>query len=165
VTANAVKPAVANMSLVAGASQALDDAVRRSAAGGIFYAVAAGNAGIDACEASPARAGAGIDNGIMTVGATDADDAEASWSNDGPCVDIWAPGVGIVSTSRSGGTTTMSGTSMASPHVAGGAALYLSTLASSSPSSVEGMLRSLADVTSTLSKDGAPIRREFVGAL
>ena len=135
VSANAVKPAVANMSLGGSASNAVDDAVRRSAASGIFYALAAGNDGADACGHSPARAGAGTNNGIMTVAATDSADKEASWSNYGSCVDIWAPGVSVLSTRKGGGATTMSGTSMASPHGAGGGALYLSTSAGASPSS------------------------------
>ncbi|MCA1612817.1 MAG: S8 family peptidase [Acidobacteria bacterium] len=92
VTANARKPAVANMSLGGGASQAVDDAVVRSANSGVFYVLAAGNDGADACNSSPARAGAGTNNGIMTVAATDSADKEASWSNYGKCVDIWAPG-------------------------------------------------------------------------
>ncbi|HSH61088.1 MAG TPA: S8 family serine peptidase, partial [Acidimicrobiales bacterium] len=92
VTANAKKPAVANMSLGGGPSQALDDATRKSAATGIFYAVAAGNSGKNACDYSPARAGAGTDNGIATIAATDSADNEASFSNFGSCVDMWAPG-------------------------------------------------------------------------
>jgi subtilisin family serine protease len=163
VTANAVKPAVANMSLGGGASTALDNAVRTSAASGVFYALAAGNSGANACNSSPARAGAGTNNGILTVAATDSADREASWSNYGSCVDIWAPGVSILSTRRGGGTTTMSGTSMASPHGAGGGALYLSTHTGDSPSSVEAALKSAATVTANRSKDGRTIRRLNVG--
>jgi subtilisin family serine protease len=163
VTANAAKPAVANMSLGGGASTALDNAVRRSASSGIFYALAAGNSGANACNSSPARAGAGTNNGILTVAATDSAEREASWSNYGSCVDIWAPGVGILSTSRSGGTTTMSGTSMASPHGAGAGALYLSTHTGSSPSSVESAIKSAAATPGTRSKDGRTIRRLYVG--
>jgi len=163
VTANAIKPAVANMSLGGGASQAIDDAVRRSAATGVFYALAAGNEGTNACTRSPARAGAGTANGIMTVAATDNADREASFSNYGTCVDLWAPGVSILSTRKGGGTTTMSGTSMASPHGAGGGALYLSTHTGSSPSAVEGALTSAAQATGTTSKDGRGIVREHVG--
>ena len=163
VTANAIKPAVANMSLGGGASQAIDDAVRRSAASGVFYALAAGNEGTNACTRSPARAGAGTTNGIMTVAATDSADREASFSNYGTCVDVWAPGVSVLSTRKGGGTTTMSGTSMASPHGAGGGALYLSTHAGSSPSTVEGALKSAARATGTTSKDGRGIVREYVG--
>ena len=165
VTANAVRPAVANMSLNGGVNQALDDAVRRSAASGVFYALAAGNSAADACNESPARAGAGVDNGIMTTAATDINDAEASFSSFGSCVDVWAPGVNVVSTSRTGGTTTMSGTSMSAPHVAGGGALRLSSAPTMSPTSVEADLRSRAQSTGTFSKNGAPIRREFVGTL
>ena len=158
VTANRVLPAVANMSLGGGASTALDDAVRRSAASGVFYALAAGNSGADACNSSPARAGAGTDNGIMTVAATDAADNEASWSNYGSCVDIWAPGVGILSTRLNGGTTTMSGTSMAAPHGAGAGALYLSTHTGAAASVVESALKAAAVATVTTGKGGAAIK-------
>jgi subtilisin family serine protease len=163
VTANARKPAVANMSLGGGASQALDNAVRKSAASGVFYALAAGNDGDNACNLSPARAGAGTNNGIMTVAATSSTDNAASWSNYGSCVDIWAPGVSILSTRKGGGTTTMSGTSMASPHGAGGGALYLFSHTGASPSSVESALKLAATTTSNQSKDGRAIRRLNVG--
>src|SRR5215211_2817100 len=162
VTANATKPAIANMSLGGGLSQALDDAVRRSAGGGVFYSIAAGNNGADACLKSPARAGAGTDNGIATVAATTSSDGEPSWSNYGPCVDVWAPGASILSTKKRGGTTTMSGTSMAAPHVGGGAALYLSKNTAASPTTVEGALTSGATITANTSKDGATIVREYV---
>src|SRR5215218_3059178 len=161
VTANASKPAVANMSLSGGANQAVDDAVRGSAASGVFYALAAGNEGTNACNSSPARAGTTA--GIVTTAATDSLDREASWSNYGPCVDIWSPGVSILSTRRGGGTTTMSGTSMASPHSAGGGALYLSNQIGASPSAVESALKSSATVTGTASKDGRAITRLYVG--
>jgi subtilisin family serine protease len=168
VTANARRPAIANMSLGGGASKALDDAVRRSANRGIFYAVAAGNEGADACTKSPARAGGGTNNGIATVAATDSGDREASFSNYGECVDIWAPGVNILSTRLGGGTTTMSGTSMASPHVAGGAALYLSKNAVLnvpvvSALVVESQLKMDAVAMGTSSKDSAAIKRLYVG--
>jgi aqualysin 1 len=162
VTANAQKPAVANMSLGGSVSQALDDAVRRSAGSGVFYAVAAGNSGANACNYSPARAGAGTNNGVMTIAATDTNDREASWSNYGNCVDIWAPGVSTLSTRANGGTTTMSGTSMASPHAAGGAGLYLSRT-NTTPASVEGALKTAATTTANRSKDGRTIRRLWVG--
>lgn len=164
VTANAVKPAVANMSLGGGASTALDDAVLRSAASGVFYALAAGNDGADACGTSPARVGAGTNNGVLTVAATDSADAEASFSNYGSCVDIWAPGVDVLSTKDGGGTTTMSGTSMASPHGAGGGALYLSGHPGASPSSVEAALKASAQSTGSSSKDGRPVSREYTGS-
>ncbi|MEX0850458.1 MAG: S8 family peptidase [Gaiellaceae bacterium] len=161
VTANAKKPAIANMSLGGGASTALDDAVKNSANSGVFYAVAAGNSGADACNYSPARAG--THNGVTTVAATDSNDNEASFSNFGNCVDIWAPGVSVLSTRKGGGTTTFSGTSMASPHVGGGGALYLSKNTGSSPATVESALKSAATNTGKLSKDSRTITREYVG--
>ena len=162
VTANAQKPAVANMSLGGSYSRALDDAVKRSARSGVFYAVAAGNSGAKACNYSPASAGGGLNNGVMTVAATDTGDREASWSNYGWCVDIWAPGVSIGSTRLNGGIAIMSGTSMASPHGAGGGALYLSKR-NVNPTSVEGALKSAATTTANKSKDGRTIKRLQVG--
>jgi aqualysin 1 len=163
VTANHGSNAVANMSLGGSANQAVDDAVRRSAASGVFYALAAGNDGADACNQSPARAGAGTDNGIATVAAVDSGEQEASWSNYGSCVDIWAPGVNIYSSYNNGGYATLSGTSMASPHVDGGGALYLSTHEGASPSTVEAALKGAAKATGTASKNGRAITREYVG--
>jgi len=161
VTQNHKANAVANMSLGGSANQAVDDAVRTSAASGVFYALAAGNDGANACNQSPARTG--TTDGIATVAAVDSSDAEASWSNYGSCVDIWAPGVNIYSTYRGGGYATLSGTSMASPHVDGGGALYLSTHSGASPSTVERALKSAAVSTGTGSKDGRAITREYVG--
>ena len=164
VTANHGGNAVANMSLGGGANQAVDDAVRKSAASGVFYAVSAGNSGADACGQSPARAGAGTDNGIMTVAATDSSNREASWSNYGRCVDIWAPGVNVESTWMGGGYNTISGTSMASPHVTGGGALYRAHYGST-PTGVESALRAArVQVTGASSKDGNPILLENVGS-
>jgi subtilisin family serine protease len=163
VTANADKPAIANMSLSGPASQTLDDAVRKSASGGVFYSIAAGNSGAKACNYSPARAGAGTNNGIATIAATDKYDRESSWSNYGSCVDVWAPGADILSTSKGGGTTTMRGTSQAAAHAGGGAALYLSSHASASPSTVESVLKQAAKRTTNKSKSGSPIVREYVG--
>jgi len=160
VTANHGPNAVANMSLGGGANQAVDDAVRRSAASGVFYALSAGNSSADACGQSPARAG--TTSGIATVAATDSSDREASFSNYGSCVDIWAPGVSVFSTYRGSSYATLSGTSMASPHVAGGGGLYLSTHPGGSPASVEGALKAAAVTTGTRSKDNRAITREYV---
>ena len=163
VTANAKKPAIANMSLSGPASQTLDDAVRNSAGSGVFYSIAAGNSGAKACDYSPARAGAGTNNGILTTAATDNYDREPSWSNYGSCVDVWAPGVGILSTKKGGDTITMRGTSQAAAHVGGGAALYLSSHTSAGPSSVESVLKQAAKTTTNKSKNGRSIAREYVG--
>jgi len=161
VTKNAVKPAVANMSLGGGASTALDAAVKNSADSGVFYSLAAGNSGADACNSSPARAG--THNGVMTTAATDSSDQEASFSNFGNCVDAWAPGVGILSTRKGGGTTTMSGTSMAAPHAGGTGALYLSSHTGASAATVENALKADAVSTGTTSKDGRAIKLVYAG--
>ena len=99
----------------------------------------------------------------MTVAATNSSNQEASWSNYGACVDIWAPGVGILSTRKGGGTATMQGTSMASPHVAGGGALVLSSNKDACSSSVEAVLKSAAIKPGTKSKNGADVVLEYVG--
>ncbi|QOC94589.1 S8 family peptidase [Micromonospora craniellae] len=142
VTANAVRPAVANMSLGGAANSAIDNAVINSINTGITYVVAAGNGNLlgqrqNACNYSPARTAPAI-----TVGATQNNDAAASFSNFGTCVDILAPGVGITSAWHTGDTATnsISGTSMASPHVAGAAALVLSANPSWSPQQVRDYL-------------------------
>ena len=162
-TGSAKKPAVANMSLSGGALRSLDDAVRKSAKSGVLYVVAAGNSGANACNYSPARAGAGTNNGIVTVAATDFYNREASWSNYGSCVDIWAPGVSIVSTYNNGGTATMSGTSMASPHVAGAGGLYLSRNTTVSAASAEATLKANVLSPGTASKDGRAVKIVYAG--
>ena len=119
VTANHASPAVANMSLGGGKSAALDQAVTSLWNSGVFLAVAAGNDNADACNASPAGA-----SGVFTVAASDKTDAKASYSNWGTCVEAYGPGSAIKSTYLAGLTMTLSGTSMATPHVTGVAALY-----------------------------------------
>ena len=161
VAATTARPAVANMSLGGPQNKAVDDAVKGAVAKGVFFGVAAGNDGGDACGHSPAAAG--TTSGVDTVAATDSSDTEASWSNYGNCVDIWAPGVSIYSTYKSGSYATLSGTSMATPHVVGGAALYLSSHTTASPGAVETALRNAATTTSKKSKDGRTIIREYVG--
>jgi chitodextrinase len=139
VTANHVagQPAVANMSLGGGFSQALNDAVTNSINDGVVYAVAAGNGYDDACDGSPASTPA-----ALTVGATDINDVEAVFSDRGSCLDIWAPGVDITSAwiGSISATETISGTSMAAPHVAGASALYVQTNPTATAADVDNAL-------------------------
>ncbi|WP_412076844.1 S8 family peptidase [Streptomyces xanthophaeus] len=162
VTRNAVKPAVANMSLGGGADSALDTAVRNSIASGITYAVAAGNESTDASTKSPARVAEAI-----TVGATTNTDAKASYSNYGSILDIFAPGSSITSTWGTGdtATNTISGTSMASPHVAGAAAVYLSQNPGSTPAQISaGLVAASTPNVVTGPGTGSPNRLLNIGS-
>ena len=141
VTKNAALPAVANMSLTFDTPNIGDEAMAGMIDAGVSTAVAAGNAGADACNTGPAKIPE-----VITVGATDAQDNRASFSNYGSCVDLFAPGNNITSASNGSdnGSTNMSGTSMASPHAAGAVALYLQANQSATPAQVSEALNSNA---------------------
>ncbi len=141
VTNNHKKPAVANMSLGGPTSASLDAAVANSIAAGVTYTLSAGNSNKSACYQSPARVAA-----ALTVASTTSSDARSAFSNYGSCVDVFAPGSSVKSAWNTGNsaTNTLSGTSMSAPHVAGAAAMYLSTKSSASPSQVAQALLSNA---------------------
>ncbi|MDN3241110.1 S8 family serine peptidase [Glycomyces tritici] len=153
VATNAIKPAVANMSLGGGYSASLNNAVTAAVNSGVTFAVAAGNEDQDACNVSPASAPAAI-----TVAASDNADVRAYFSNFGSCVDVFAPGVNITSawhTSNSA-TNTISGTSMASPHVAGAVAVYLGLNPSASTSAVASWVTGNASENKISDVQGSP---------
>ncbi len=158
---NANLPAVANMSLGGGASTALDNSISNAINSGVTFVVAAGNDNRNACNYSPARV-----NNAVTVGSTTSSDARSSFSNYGTCVDIFAPGSSITSAwyTSNNATNTISGTSMASPHVAGAAALYLDDNPSASPATVFSALlnNATSGVLSSVGS-GSPNLLLFVG--
>jgi subtilisin family serine protease len=162
VTANHAASSVANMSLGGGPSTALDTAVTNSVAAGVTYAIAAGNSNAKACNYSPARA-----PNAITVGATTSTDARASYSNYGTCVDLFAPGSGITSDWNTGdnATNTISGTSMATPHVTGSAALYLGDHPGASPAAVTaGLLAAATTGHVSGAGSGSPNLLDYVGS-
>lgn len=156
--AHPTEPAVANSSLGGGASPALDQAYCNSIAAGVTHVFAAGNETEDAKNSSPARVLQGI-----TVGATWRDDTASYFSNFGPILDVWAPGSGITSLMLGGGSTVMSGTSMASPHVTGAAALYLQRHPLAKPDEVvEGLKTQATDGKVTEEGAGSTRRMLYV---
>ena len=163
VTQNAKKPAVANMSLGAsGADPTLEEAVKKSIEAGVTYAVASGNSSSDACDFTPARVPEAI-----TVNATTNTDARAEFSNYGSCTDIFAPGEDITSawSGADDETKTISGTSMAAPHVAGAAALHLAANPEATPAEVQAALVEAASSGKVTDPgEGSPEGLLFVGS-
>jgi subtilisin family serine protease len=135
VATNHISPAVANMSLGGGYSASTNSSATNLSASGVFLAVAAGNSSADACNFSPSSA-----PGTVTVAASTSSDARATYSNYGGCVDLYAPGSSITSTWINSGTNTISGTSMATPHVTGVAALYKATYGDAAWSTIRDWL-------------------------
>jgi subtilisin family serine protease len=157
---NAQQPAVLNASLGGGSSPSLNSAVDSLASSGVLPVVAAGNSAADACDYSPAGAAS-----ALAVGASDRTDQETDFSNDGTCVSLFAPGEGIVSAKLGGGSVSMDGTSMASPHVAGVALLYKAQNPSASAADVRTWLDDEATENVLMVRQGSPNRLLFTGGL
>ncbi|KAJ8050793.1 hypothetical protein HOLleu_04130 [Holothuria leucospilota] len=160
VKANRVDPAVVSMSLGGSASTAQDDAVAELDADGVIVIVAAGNDDADACNGSPSRAPK-----AFTVGATDNSDARASYSNYGTCVNIFAPGTSITSAWRftDSSSRTISGTSMATPHVSGAAAVLLGLDSSLTPADIKSKLETEATANCVSDVQGSPNKMLYIG--
>jgi len=163
VASNAGTIDVANMSLGGSTSSTLNAAVENAVSKGVVFVVAAGNDRADACSQSPASA----PNAITVSALDDRDgisnnDPFASFSNYGSCVDMIAPGVYILSTWKGGGYNTISGTSMASPHVAGAAALYLASNPGSSPADVISTLQEAGNLDWNVSTDPDTLNEKLV---
>ncbi|MFJ7336374.1 S8 family peptidase [Streptomyces sp. NPDC101110] len=163
ITANATKPAVVNMSINGGADDAEDQAIKRSIASGVTWVVSSGNDKTNACNNSPGR----IREAVVVNNSTP-DDVRKSDSNFGPCTDLFAPGTGIISAGNRSDTATrsLSGTSMAAPHVAGAAALYLSAHPGATPAEVQNALINAATTGKVKNAgNGTPNRLLFTGGL
>ena len=161
VSTNHVKPAVANLSIGGGYSSTLNTAVTNLSNAGVFVAVAAGNSNSDACNYSPASAPA-----VFTTASSEKTDARRTSSNYGSCVDGYAPGGSITSTWIGSGTNTISGTSMASPHVAGTAVLYKHTYGDASSSTIDTWIKNNATTgVITGNPTGTPNRLLYKAAL
>ncbi|QYO65844.1 S8 family serine peptidase [Leptolyngbya sp. 7M] len=152
VNQNRIQPAVVNISMnLSGVSVAMTNSITNSINTGITYAVSAGNFNANACDYSPANISA-----ALVAGATTSTDNRAGYSNFGPCIDVWAPGNGITSLDylTNNGTRVMSGTSMASPMVAGVAALYLQNNPSASPATVQNVIKNSSTPNVVTNIDG-----------
>lgn len=160
VKANRNNPAVVSMSLGGSTSTAQDDAVAELDASGVVVVVSAGNSDADACNQSPARA-----EKAFTVGATDGTDSRAYYSNYGSCVDIFAPGSSITSAgiSSDSATAIKSGTSMATPHVSGAAAVLLGIDSSLTPAGIKSKLETEATSNCVSDVMGSPNKMLYIG--